>query len=269
MSLSSYDFTDDGKLLAYGLSSSGSDWSTVHVRDVETNEDLPDKVDWVKFSSPVWTHDNKGFFYARYPPASAKDKGTETDENRFHKLYYHRLGTQQHEDPLIYEAPEHPFYMFGATVTDDGNYVVLTISENTDPKNMLYVAALEGKGVPAGGLSFSKVVDSFEAEFSYITNNGPRFFFKTNLKAPCSKIVTADLGSDLSAAPAWADVVAESDPLESAQCIAEKYLVLTYLRDVKSAVMIHELETGKVVREIPIPICARAPLDVRSADPRS
>ena len=121
--------------MAYGIATSGSDWNEWHVRDIDTGKDLSDDLKWVKFSGASWTKDNKGFFYSRYDePTGAAMRET----NYFQKLYYHRLGTAQSEDKLIYERPDNKELLFGGDVTDDGHYLIITVEQGTSPKNRLY-----------------------------------------------------------------------------------------------------------------------------------
>jgi prolyl oligopeptidase len=125
--------SDDGKLLAYGTAASGSDWMEWRVRDVDTGKDLPDLIKWVKFSGASWTKDNKGFYYSRYD--EPKSDTALRDANYFHKLYYHRLGSPQSEDKLIYDRPDNKELGFGGNVTDDGHYLIITVWQGTSPKN--------------------------------------------------------------------------------------------------------------------------------------
>ncbi|MFZ9887577.1 MAG: hypothetical protein ACO3JL_08745, partial [Myxococcota bacterium] len=121
--LASYSFSDDGKFLAFAKSEGGSDWHTWHVVDIETGKELPDVLRWSKFSGASFTHDNAGFFYSRYPEPS---KGDELESaNYFHKVYYHRLGTPQEQDVLVFEDNEHKTRGFDAQGTEDGDYVVI------------------------------------------------------------------------------------------------------------------------------------------------
>src|SRR5205823_5288847 len=115
---------EDGRLVAYGTSASGSDWEEFRVRDVATGRDLPDHLRWIKFSGASWTKDGAGFFYSRYPQPG--DKAL-SDVNRFQKVYYHRLGTDQTQDVLVYERPDQPDWGMNAEVTDDGRYAVLHV----------------------------------------------------------------------------------------------------------------------------------------------
>jgi prolyl oligopeptidase len=135
--LGPWSVSDDGKLIAYSVQEAGSDWQYFMVRDVETGKDLPDRVNWVKFSGASWTKDGKGFFYSRFDkPEEGSDKLLAVNE--FPKVYYHALGTSQDADVLIYERPDQPDWGLNAGVTDDGRYLVLNVSQGTDRKNRFY-----------------------------------------------------------------------------------------------------------------------------------
>ena len=122
--------SDDGKYMAYGTSAAGSDWQEFRARDIETGKDTTDVIKWVKFSGASWTNDNKGFYYSRFPEPKENTKLEDTNYNQ--KVYYHRIGTQQSEDKLIYERPDNKELSFGAGVTEDGRYLVITVYEGTD-----------------------------------------------------------------------------------------------------------------------------------------
>ena len=135
--LSMLALSDDGKWLAYGVAASGSDWQEFRVRNIETAKDEPDHLRFIKFSGAAWTHDNEGFFYARYP--EPKDDESQGGVNLNQKVYYHRRGTPQSEDRLVYERPDEPEWGFGVTVSDAGNYAVLNVRHGTDERNRLGV----------------------------------------------------------------------------------------------------------------------------------
>ena len=136
VALAGYDISEDGKFMSYGLAASGSDWNEWKVREVETGKDLNDLVKWVKFSGASWTHDGKGFFYSRYDEPKSGDelKGA----NYYHKLYYHKMGTPQTDDPLIYERKDQKEWGFGGQVSDDGKYLVINVWKGTERKNLLF-----------------------------------------------------------------------------------------------------------------------------------
>src|SRR5439155_12549614 len=127
VALTGLDVSDDGARLAYGLAMAGSDWQEIRVRDVASASDLPDRIQWVKFSSPSWTNDGNGFFYSRYDEPTEKDKLTKA--NYFHKLYFHRLGTPQADDVLVYHRPDQRDWSFNGHVTDDGHYLIVHASQ--------------------------------------------------------------------------------------------------------------------------------------------
>jgi prolyl oligopeptidase len=174
----------DGKLLAYSLAASGSDWQEWKVRDVETSKDLSDDLKWVKFSGVSWTRDGKGFFYSRYDePKSDTLKGT----NYFQKVYFHKLGSPQSEDVLVYERPDQKDWLFGGTVTEDGNYLVITVFQGTDVKTRIYFKDLKAKDGPV-----VKLLDDFDAAYTFVGNEGTRFWFQTDLQASRGKLIEID-----------------------------------------------------------------------------
>lgn len=143
-SLGTYALSEDGRYFAYGLSTGGSDWQTLRVRDTATGTDLPDVVPWTKFTRVTWTHDGLGFFYSRHPaPGGAGvDAGTETSSTTHCMVMYHALGDDAGADVLVYAHPDQPVWRFGAEITDDGAYLLLTTHKGTDPVNRLYYAHL-------------------------------------------------------------------------------------------------------------------------------
>ena len=130
--LGGLEFSDDGKLLAYGVQKAGSDWRTWKVMDVETGEQLSDELNWIKFGSVSWTKDSKGFFYSCYdePKSDEKFQGL----NLGQKVYYHRIGDSQNNDQLIHENPENPKFGFLPEVSEDGKYLVVTVWQGTDDR---------------------------------------------------------------------------------------------------------------------------------------
>lgn len=256
VALGVYGFSEDGELFAYGCSSSGSDWQTIYLMNVSTGQKLPDVLKWVKFSGVSWTHDHKGFFYNRYPEPEKNADGTETDINLHQKVYYHYVGSDQSSDVLCFETPDNPKWMTGAEVTDDGKYLILSVSEGCDPVNRLYYADISdpSKGYSASSLNVVKLIDNFDALYSYITNNQKLFYFRTNLKAPRYKIIRIDF--DQAEPSNWTTIIEEheKDVLEWASCVNETKLVLCYLHDVKNVLQVHNLADGKFLANLPLDI---------------
>ena len=234
--------SDDGKLMAYGLATSGSDWNEWHVRDVDTGKDLPDDLKWLKFSGASWTKDNKGFYYSRYaePTGSAL-----RDANYFQKLYYHRLGTAQSEDKLIYERPDFKEMMFGATVSDDGRYLIIYVAQDTSSKNRLYYKDLTQPDSP-----IVKLIDEFDAQYNFIDNDGPVFWLQTDLDAPRGRLIAIDTRHP--ERTSWKTLVAQgADKLEFANVVNNSFF-LGYLKDARTEVRVHDLN-GAFLRNVDLP----------------
>lgn len=234
--------TDDGKLMAYGTATSGSDWMEWHVRDVGTGKDLPDLIKWVKFSGASWTKDGKGFFYSRYD----EPKGAGLREaNYFQKLYYHKLGTDQAEDKLIYERPDNKEMGFGGGVTDDGRYLVITVWQGTSPKNRLYYKDLTKADAPV-----VKLLDDFDARYQFVDNDGPVFWIQTDLDASRGKLIAIDTRHPERAN--WKTVVPQGpDTLEGVGLVDDVFL-LSYLKDARTEVRVYDLK-GKFMRNVDLP----------------
>jgi len=229
----------DGKYLAYGLSQGGADWQVVHVREVATGRDLDDRVEWFRFSGMSWTKDSKGFFYSRYPEPP---KGQELQAALEHqKLYYHRVGTPQSQDRLIYERTDLPKWFLGGGATEDGRYLIVYLRNGTDPRNRLYYADLGDPSNPRLEAPIVKIVDEDVAEFRVLGNQGSRLLVRTDLDAPKRKVIVIDPRLRIGRA-GWKDVLPEREqPLENAAAVGSK-LFAQYLVDVKSQVEVFSLE---------------------------
>jgi prolyl oligopeptidase len=242
VALSGMQISNGGKLLAYSLSASGSDWQEWKVRDVETGKDLSDHLKWVKFSGASWAHDNSGFFYNRYD----EPKGDSLKEtNYFQKIYFHKIGTPQSDDTLVYERPDQKDWLFGGNVTEDGNYLIITVFQGTDSKTRVYYKDLKAKDAQV-----VKLLDDFDAAYTFIGNDGPRFWFQTDLKASRGKIIEIDTNKP--ARENWKDVVPETkESLQTATLVNNRF-ILNYLKDAYTQVRIHDT-SGKLVNEVQFP----------------
>jgi prolyl oligopeptidase len=242
VALSGLQVSPDGKFIAYSLSASGSDWQEWKVRDVETSKDLSDHLKWVKFSGASWTRDGKGFFYSRYD----EPKGdTLKSTNYFQKVYFHKLGTLQTEDVLVYERPDQKDWLFGGTVTDDGNYLIITVFQGTDVKSRVYYKDLKAKDTPV-----VKLLDDFDAAYNFVANEGSRFWFQTDLQAPRGKLIEIDTAKP--ARSNWKVVVPEGkETLQGTSFVNNKF-VLNYLKDAYTQVKIYDVN-GKLVNEVGFP----------------
>ena len=168
VALSGQTASDDGHYLAYSISTSGSDWREVRVRDVNNARDLTDTLKWVKFSNISWTHDNKGFFYSRYDEQTSGNKMTNVNRNQ--KLYYHRVGRPQSRDDLVYDRPDQPDWLLSGSVTDDGQYLIITVEQGTDDRTRLYFIDLDNSGKPEINNPVVRLIDKFDAVYDFIGN---------------------------------------------------------------------------------------------------
>jgi prolyl oligopeptidase len=242
IALAGASVSEDGKLLAYGLSDAGSDWVEYHVRDVDTGDDLPDLIKWVKFSGASWTKDGQGFFYSRYD----EPKGDALAEaNYYQKLYYHRLGTPQPEDQLIYNRPDHKDWGFGGSVTDDGRFLVISISQGTERENRVYYKDLQAQDGEVVAL-----LDDFDAQYGLIDTDGPVFWFFTDLDAPRGRVIAIDIRNP--ERENWKEIIPQAaETLQGVGCVGNLF-VANYLKDAHTQIKMFDL-TGKFVREVELP----------------
>jgi prolyl oligopeptidase len=243
VALSGEAISDDGKLLAYGTAASGSDWMEWRVRDIDSGKDLSDLIKWVKFSGASWTKDDKGFYYSRYD--EPKHDTAMRDANYFQKLYYHRLGTTQSEDQLIYERPDNKELGFNGAVTDDGHYLIITVWQGTSPKNRLYY-----KDLTQPDSQVVKLLDDFDAQYEFVDNDGPVFWFKTDLDAPRSRLIAIDTRT--AERGQWKTIIPESAETMQSVSVIDNVFLVEYLEDARSEVRVHDLK-GKLLRSIDLP----------------
>ncbi len=243
VALTSYAVSDDGKLLAYGLSTAGSDWQEWQVRKVDGGRDLDDHLKWVKFSEASWTPDSRGFYYSRYdePQEGAEFKGA----NYYHKLYYHRIGTPQDDDKLVYARPDQKEWGFDGHVTEDGHYLVITVWIGTHRENGVFYRDLRAENSP-----IIELLADFDAAYYFIENNGPVFYCLTDLEAPMSRVIAIDITQPARAN--WQEVIPESeDALQTVSLIGDRF-VATYLHDAHSRVMVFD-KAGRTGGEVELP----------------
>jgi prolyl oligopeptidase len=241
VALSGIAISRDGRYLAYGLSRSGSDWQEWKVRDIETGEDLPDHLRWIKFSGASWTPDGQGFFYSRYdePPPGREYESA----NYFQKLYYHRLGTPQSEDLLVYHRPDQKEWGFAGGVTEDGNYLIISVWRGTDPKNLLFYKDLRDPNSPV-----VELIREFEAEYSFVGNDGSRFWLLTDLDAPRRRLVAIDLDNPGQVQ----EVIPEAEETLQGVSLINNQFVAFYLKDAHTQIKTFALD-GTYLGAIPLP----------------
>jgi prolyl oligopeptidase len=235
----------DGKLLAYELSEGGSDWTTIHVRDVATGRDRDDKVDWAKFSGIAWAPDGSGFYYSTYPTHDTTGKVA----LKHHRVQFHALGTAQSADELVYAREDEPDWGFNAEMTDDGTLLVISQTEGTEEKNRIFVQEQNGSGDFKEGF-WVPVFDQFDAEYDLLGKKDARLWFRTDNGAPNGRIVTVDLGKTKT--NAFEEIVPESKHAIESALFAGDHLIVTYLVDAQNQVEVFDLD-GKKYDTIKLP----------------
>jgi prolyl oligopeptidase len=252
VAISGISITDDGSLAAYSIADAGSDWVKWHVRDVTTGEDLPDIVEWSKFSGAAWMKDGSGFFYARYdqPAADATEAEALKTANYFHKIYFHKLGTPQSADPLVFHRPDDGELNLGAQVTDDGRYLVVHQSKGTSPNNELSVQDLHDLDSP-----WLRLIDTPDATYAPINNDGTLFWLLTTLDAPNGKVIAIDLNKP--AREHWKTVIPESTNKLSDISIIDNIFIANYLADAQSRVELLRLD-GSPIEQLHLPAIGTA-----------
>lgn len=242
IALMQFAVSEDGKLLAYGLSSAGSDWQQWRFRKVDDGQDLEDQIDWVKFSGSAWTHDGEGFFYSRYdaPVEGQAYKGP----NYFQKLFFHLLGTLQSQDELIYERSDQREWGFHGEVSEDGRYLVIHVWQGTRQENAVFYKDLENDGPVV------ELLNHFDAVYTYVGNDVTLFYFLTDLDAPLYRVIAVDL--EVPERSQWFEALPEmEDTLQQASRLHGNFTGL-YLHNAHSLIRVFNNE-GKQIREVNLP----------------
>jgi prolyl oligopeptidase len=241
VTLSTFSVSDDGKYVGYGISRGGSDWSEFYIRDIEPKKDIKDHLKWIKFSGISWYKD--GFFYTRYPEPNEGDELKAANMNA--KIYYHKVGTPQSDDKLIFEDKDHPERGFYAQVTDDDEFLVISVTESTSG-NALYYKRLGLKNAPV-----VKMVDDFEHDYSVVDHRNGKFYVYTNNEAPKYKLLCIDV--DAYHFDEWKDVIPEANDevLTGVSIIGDK-IIANYQKDARSEILVFTGE-GMFLHNVKLP----------------
>jgi prolyl oligopeptidase len=236
--LTAYVPSPDGALVAYALSAHGSDRQELRVRDVDTLQDRPDRLAWVKFASVAWTRDASGFFYLRFP-----EPGTvpPDDEQYFGRIYFHRLGTPQEADPLVFDTPAQKDVVPLVDVSHSGRWVVVTAQRGASDDAEVYVAA-------DGGRSWRPLFTGFRAAYHFVEEADGRLLFRTTDNAPMGRIIAVDpeRGGDVR------EIVPESSDRLSLAVIARDRIVASYLHNASDTLRTFDL-AGRPHGDLPMP----------------
>lgn len=239
-SMTSFVVSPDGSRIAYSISEAGSDWRHWKVREVETGEDLDDRLDGIKFSGASWSTDGEGLYYSRYPENDSGD----ADDSQQVSVYYHRIGTPQAEDIQVYSITDHETRNPYADVTDDGRYLILGVFDGYD-SNGVYYQELGKPDAPV-----VKLLNEWDALYDLLGNKDDVFYFSTTRDAPKYRIVAIDLKNP--SPENWREVVPEAEETIEGASLAGGHLIVQYLEDASSLVKVFDLE-GQMTREVELP----------------
>ncbi len=242
--LASLDLSRDGKYLAYSISRAGSDWREFFIMEVESRTLLPDHIQWAKFSGAAWHED--GFFYSKYDPPADTSKALSA-KNENHKVYYHKIGTPQRDDILVFEDKDNPLRFHGVSVTEDGRFAILSISDRGRGKNG---NAIFVRDVKKGEKSFKPLVNQFDNTIRVIDNIDGKLLVKTNTGAPNERVVLIDPAKPEE--KHWKVILPEKDHLLEGVTAAGGKLLATYLKDVSHRAYVYSLN-GKLEHELSLP----------------
>ena len=241
--LGEVEFSDNGKYVTYGIQDGGSDWRTWRIMNIASRQLLDDVLEWVKFSDVTWTPDSRGFYYARYDAPKEGDEFQSLNLNQ--KVYYHTVGTPQSEDRLIYRRPDHPDWGFGLTVTDDGNYLIMTVWKGTDDRYRIVIDDLTQPDEPP-----FELIDNFDDEYTFIGNDDTKLYFQTSRHAVRRRVICIDL--EHPEPSGWVEVISETkNTLTSVDIVGDTFLAI-YLEDAKTQVIQYAMD-GSLIRRVQLP----------------
>ncbi|HWO76445.1 MAG TPA: prolyl oligopeptidase family serine peptidase [Bacillus sp. (in: firmicutes)] len=241
VAMTNYSISGDGRYIAYSTSIHGSDWQEIFVRDIDSGNDLDDLIKWARFTPIAWAPDHSGFFYSRFPEPGTVN---EEDQGNYNKVYFHKLGTSQDQDQLIYEHPDKEL-MFAPFVTHDDQYICLVVRHGTAAQNRFYLKKLDSAG------EFIHLLDEQDGEYTYIHNKGSLFYFKTNLHAPRGRIIAVDIENP--SRDHWQEIVCEQEDTMHAIEFINGQFVIAFLHDAHHQIHLYQ-EDGSYHKEIKIPL---------------
>ena len=239
ISLGGTSVNNSADMIAFSISDGGSDWRVWKVLDIETGEVLEDEIKWAKFSGASWENDDSGFFYQKYDEPQGE---LLKEVNESPKLMFHKIGTDQSEDYVVYENPDQPRWGWGINVIEDSNIKILSISEGTDERNRLYIQLNAGE-------KFIPLIDELIGAYSFIDSKDGILWFYTTEGAPNGKIVNLEIknGSFV-----WNDVIQESKNSIRSVNVINNSFVINYLVDTFSSIKIFDL-SGNFVQDLELP----------------
>lgn len=240
VSVNSEYYSNDGCMIAYKISRSGSDWHEIRIRDLDSGIECNETLIWCKFGGIAWKHDNSGFYYSRFPEAGTVP---EEDASKYSRVYWHSLNTPQSQDRLVYERPDIKELTFSPFTTEDGRYLVLDSFSMAGSRNRVYYRRMDSDG------EFTRLIDDENNAFSFIDNLGSIFYFKTDLDAPKGRIIAID--TDNPARENWKEIVPEcNEPLSMAISVNNSF-VCVYMHHAHHIARIYSFD-GKFMKDLPL-----------------
>lgn len=244
ISLASRNFTDDGKLFGYMISVGGSDWRKALVMDTETKEIVEDTLHNIKFSGISWKG-NEGYYYSSYD--KPKEGSVLSAKTQIHKLYYHKLGTSQSDDQLIFGGEEQPYRYIGGSVTEDNRYLVISAAKSTSG-NVLFIQDLANGGV------ITQIDDDITTDEYVLFTEEDRIVIETNLDAPNKRVVETTIQNPIT--ETWKDVIPETKNVLNTST-GGGYIFARYLEDAKTVIKQYDTK-GVLVRDVKLPAIGTA-----------
>ena len=260
VALAAYFPSPDGKHVAYLVQDGGSDWRTAQVMRVDTGEILEDRLEWLKFTALSWAADGSGFYYSRYPAISEEEKFQALNSNM--TVHFHRLGTSQKDDSVVYARPDKPDWRPNAEVTNDGNHLVITVSIGTDDRfTIVHQDLTDPEAEPR------IIIDGFENDYTLIGNVGDELYFRTNKDAPRNRLIAIDANSPQPSN--WREIIPEARDVLDGVDLVGGHVIAEYMQDAFSVVKIFDL-AGKPVGNVDLPgIGTAAGFNGRVDDPET
>ncbi len=233
IALSSYFPSPDGRHVAYLVQDGGSDWRTARILDVESGDMLDDELDWLKFTGLAWAGDGSGFYYSRYPETTEEKKFQSLNMNQ--AVYFHRLGTSQDDDALVYSSPENPDWGFSASVSDDGQHLIITVWKGTDDRYQIVHQDLTD---PDAETRF--LIEGFDHDYSFVGNVGNDLYFRTNKDAPRNRLIVINAADP--APENWREVIPEAEDVLDDLSLVGGAIIAGYMQDAQTIVKIFDLD---------------------------
>ena len=240
VAMASYFPSPDGKHVAYLIQDGGSDWRQARIIEVDSGAVLEDELDWLKYTGLSWAKDGSGFYYSRYPETSDEEKFQSLNAN--HAVYFHRLGTTQDDDALVYTQPDNPEWGYAASVTDDGGHLVITVWKGTDNRYQIVHQDLTDPDDQP-----EMLIEGFDHDYSLVGNVGSELYFRTNKDAPRNRLIAIDV--DNPEPENWREVITEDEDVLDGVSLVGGKIIADYMQDAQTVVKVFDLEgrqTGTV-----------------------